>query len=136
MRAFENVLDKIIEHEKKYGNSYVTIVNFTSKQRVIYERVKPTEVNMEKIQQKWVWSWGRSFNSVFEKAAKITNQNINQQTITFVFMTDGDAEYPKNWIDKFQTIMKNHPNKFIYRGILLGESSKVMNNISIALKDC
>ena len=31
MRAFENVLDKIIEHEKKYGNSYVTIVNFTSK---------------------------------------------------------------------------------------------------------
>ena len=114
MGAFKNVLDKIVKHEKNGGNSYVTIINFEQNQRIIYERVKPSAVEMQKISYS---GGGTSFNPVFDKVAEITDKTINREKIVFVFMTDGYANYPENEVGKLQTIMKAHPNNFIYTGI-------------------
>ena len=50
-------------------------------------------------------------------AAQIASQFIENETIAFIFMTDGGAKFPATGIKALKEIQQKHPKKLHYAGI-------------------
>lgn len=113
MKAFSETLNKINKFAKN-GNVYISVINFESNYRIIYERQEASKIDIGKIVYK---SGGTYFEPVFNAAYSIASKTINKEMIIFIFMTDGYAEYPTNGINNFTQMMNQYPKKFVYQGI-------------------
>ena len=87
IRALQENLNKI----KPLQNAFVTIINFACSARIIYERVPASSVNISNVTY---GCGGTDFSSAFSKVYSVAQKTIHQETIAFMFMTDGGDTYP------------------------------------------
>ena len=60
---------------------------------------------------------GTSFDPPFDKAADLAQKYINSSIVLFIFMTDGEAQYPVSGIQRLKAIQANNPTRLKYAGI-------------------
>lgn len=99
IKALDQIIVKINKLSKNGIEVYVTIINFGSHARIIYNRVKPDQINAFSIP---FANTGTDFEAAFRQAYDVANKYIHQEAIVFIFMTDGGASYPSNSIALFQ----------------------------------
>ena len=57
------------------------------------------------------------FDPPFNEAARIARKYIDKSKIVFIFMTDGDANYPWSGVQALKSLQMTHPDKLYYSGI-------------------
>ena len=123
---------KKIDNLNKDGSEfYTSIINFSKTARLIYNRVKPNQIDVNSIP--FICGADTDFEGPFKLAYDIANNYIKQETIIFVFMTDGLASYPSKSIELLESLMNKYPNKFKYSGIEFKSDVREMKQISTAL---
>ena len=98
IKALTSTLEDIKKFSSSSSNNKISILNFETDYRIIYEREEPNNIDIHKIQY---GGGGTSFEPVFNAAYRIASKTIASETIYFIFMTDGHAEYPSKGISKF-----------------------------------
>ena len=99
IKALNQIIVKINKLSKNGIEVHVTIINFESRARIIYNRAKPDQINAYNIPY---GDGGTDFEAAFRQAYDVANSYIHQETIIFIFMTDGGASYPSKSIALFQ----------------------------------
>lgn len=107
-------MKKIDNFSKNGSQLYTSIINFSDTARIIYDRVKPGQINVHNIPFS---GRGTDFEAAFREAYNVANRYIRQETVIFIFMTDGGATYPQTSIRLLEGLMTNYPKKFTYSGI-------------------
>lgn len=124
------------EISRENKDNIVTIVNFSSKSIIEYEKSNPSTIPLDTIQFQ---GSGTDFKEAFSTIYSVLQKENGKCGVRCIFMSDGESLNPSEEIDQIKNYLENTPQlKFEFYAIMFDFSSKVIDEIceNIGGKSC